>query len=51
MADQIATVSKQRLKERAGRLEATDLRAVEHAIQLPPKLVRPYQPTGPSIAS
>lgn len=33
MADQIATVSKQRLKQRAGRLSLADLAAVEGAIR------------------
>lgn len=32
MADQIATVSKQRLKERLGRLTVDDMRLVERAI-------------------
>ncbi|MBI3697098.1 MAG: type II toxin-antitoxin system PemK/MazF family toxin [Acidobacteria bacterium] len=36
MADQIATVSKQRLKERLGRLSREDLRAVERAIRVQP---------------
>ena len=34
MADQIATVSKQRLTSRIGRLPANDLQAVERAIRL-----------------
>jgi mRNA interferase MazF len=32
MADQIATVSKQRLKEHIGELTPADMRSVEHAI-------------------
>jgi mRNA-degrading endonuclease toxin of MazEF toxin-antitoxin module len=32
MADQLATVSKQRLKSRLGVLQADDMRAVEQAI-------------------
>jgi mRNA interferase MazF len=32
MADQITTVSKERLKERLGMLNSDDIRAVEHAI-------------------
>jgi mRNA interferase MazF len=32
MADQIATVSKQRLKERLGRLTREDMKAIERAI-------------------
>lgn len=34
MADQIATISKQRLQNRLGRLEARDLRAIERVIRL-----------------
>ncbi len=34
MADQIATVSKQRLQKRFGRLSATDLASVERAIRV-----------------
>jgi mRNA interferase MazF len=34
MADQIATVSKQRLKERLGALTADDIKAVERAIKV-----------------
>jgi mRNA interferase MazF len=34
MADQIATVSKQRLKERLGKLTADDIKAVERAIKV-----------------
>lgn len=34
MADQIATVSKQRLKERLGALSANDVKAVERAIKV-----------------
>lgn len=34
MADQIATVSKRRLGEKAGRLSAKDLAAVERAVRL-----------------
>ena len=34
MADQIATVSKQRLKSRVGSLTTNDIRAVERAIRL-----------------
>jgi mRNA interferase MazF len=47
MADQIATISKARLRERAGRLEPTDLRAVEHAIEVQLGLVRRERPPGP----
>jgi mRNA-degrading endonuclease toxin of MazEF toxin-antitoxin module len=32
MADQIATVSKRRLKSRLGTLSLDDLRSVEHAV-------------------
>ncbi|MBI4405734.1 MAG: type II toxin-antitoxin system PemK/MazF family toxin, partial [Deltaproteobacteria bacterium] len=34
MADQIATVSKQRLKNQAGKLTPKDLAAVEHVIKI-----------------
>ena len=34
MADQIATVSKERLHERLGKLSETDLQAVERAIRI-----------------
>ncbi|HUE74932.1 MAG TPA: type II toxin-antitoxin system PemK/MazF family toxin [Pirellulaceae bacterium] len=34
MADQLATVSKQRLDNRIGRLSAADMRAVEQAIKV-----------------
>jgi mRNA interferase MazF len=34
MADQIATVSKQRLRERLGTLSADDMKAVERAIKV-----------------
>ncbi len=34
MADQIATVSKRRLKERIGELTPADMRSVEHAIAI-----------------
>jgi mRNA-degrading endonuclease toxin of MazEF toxin-antitoxin module len=34
MADQIATVSKQRLNSRAGALDAGDMRSVERAIRV-----------------
>lgn len=34
MADQIATVSKQRLEERIGELTPADMRSVEHAIEI-----------------
>ena len=34
MADQLATVSKQRLENRIGRLSAADMRAVEQAIKV-----------------
>jgi hypothetical protein len=42
------TVSKQRPKERAGRLEAMDMRAAEHAVRAQLGLASPYQPMGPS---
>ena len=34
LADQIATVSKDRLKERLGQVSETDLKAVERAIRI-----------------
>ncbi|RMF82123.1 MAG: type II toxin-antitoxin system PemK/MazF family toxin [Nitrospirae bacterium] len=34
MADQIATVSKKRLMDRLGRLDASDMRKVEHVVKL-----------------
>ncbi len=34
MADQLTTADKRRFKSRLGRLSATDLRAVEKAIQI-----------------
>ena len=34
MADQLTTVSKQRLQNRVGRLSKTDMRAVEQAIKV-----------------
>ena len=34
MADQLATVSKERLDNRVGRLSNADMQAVEHAIKV-----------------
>ena len=41
MADQIATVSKQRLIDRIGKLTLSDLRLVEQAVRVQLDLVEP----------
>ena len=41
MADQIATVGKQRLSDRIGRLTLSDLRLVEQAVRVQLDLVEP----------